>query len=106
MLKEKEQKVVIENNNIIQDYQNNKSTLGVIQYDRITGKKLNTFKNRYQAASWIISNGLTTYKYRGIGQTRCCIAGALTVALKKTPYAYGYICNNLRKLLREESGKF
>lgn len=91
MLKDKEQNIVLKNKAALVEYQTNKASLGVIQYDKVTGKKLNTFRNRYQAASWIISNSLTNYKYKGIGETRCAIAGALTAALSKTPYAYGYM---------------
>lgn len=91
MLNKTETKIVQNNQSLLQQYQANKTTLGVVQFDRTTGKKLNTFKNRYQAASWIVANGLTAYRYRGIGQTRCCIAGALTAALAKGPYAYGYM---------------
>lgn len=91
MNKDKEQKIVVNNKTALAEYQSSKSSLGVIQYDKVTGKKLNTFRNRYQAASWIISNNLTAYKYKGIGQTRCAIAGSLTISLTKTPYAYGYM---------------
>lgn len=57
MFNKTEEKVLQNNKSLLQQYQANKTSLGVIQYDRATGKRLNTFKNRYQAASWIVANG-------------------------------------------------
>lgn len=80
------------NKQILQNHIKNKKSLKIKQIDIKSGKTVNVFKNRYQAAIWILENGLSNYFYESIGKTRCCIAGGLTAALLKsnTSNLYGY----------------
>lgn len=79
------------NKKIIDNYTKNKPSLKVRQLDKNTGKVINVFKNRYQAATWILENGLTNYFYDTVGKTRSCIAGALTNSLlQDCATIYGY----------------
>lgn len=84
------EKLIKINKKKLENYKNNKTSLGVEQIDKVTGKVLNIFKNRYQAASWIIDSNLTNYFYRSLGPTRAAIAGALTISMLKSGSAYGY----------------
>lgn len=84
------EKLIKINKKKLENYKNNKTSLTVEQIDKVTGKVLNTFKNRYQAASWIIDSNLTNYFYRSLGATRAAIAGSLTISMLKSGSAYGY----------------
>lgn len=75
---------------IIKPYSRNKTSLKVKQVDIETAECLNIFKNRYQAAKWIIENDLTNYFCKSIGFTRACIAGSLTNSIYQDKAAYGY----------------
>lgn len=69
---------------------NRSKQLRIAQLDT-SGKVLRVFKNRYQAAKFILENELTNYHHpKGKGYTRACIAGSLTAGISRNPKAYGY----------------
>jgi hypothetical protein len=87
-------KITEQNNHILKTYTRDKGYVNImIQQMDHNGKVINVFKNRYQAARYILDNDLTTYKHiKGIGYTRACIAGSLTNSIKIcNSVAYGYV---------------
>jgi hypothetical protein len=71
-------------------FSKNKTSLKVKQLDVVSGQIVNIFRNRYQAACWIIDNDLTTYFYKSLGATRACIAGSITNSISQNKPIYGY----------------
>lgn len=69
---------------ILDDYTKSKKSLYVNQIDIKTNKIVRIFKNRYQAAKWLLNNELVMSKItsRGIGFTRASVTGALTLAIR------------------------
>lgn len=87
------EKLVSENKHILETFTRDRGYVNVHieQIDILTGKILNTFKNRYCAARYIIESKLSNYlSPKGLGQTRACMAGNLTNSLVTTGKAYGY----------------
>lgn len=83
--------IMNKNTKILQDYKNKKQSIKVKQIDPATDKILNVFKNRYQAAAWLLDNGKTKYFHKSVGMSRACVAGALTISImKNNPTQWGY----------------
>lgn len=79
------------NKQILKKYTGNRSKelkIAIMKDD----KPSKVFKNRYQAAKWMLEQGLSNYWHpRGKGFTTACLAGSLTNLITQNTTVYGQV---------------